>query len=385
MGASPKARAAGSPTPLPFLPLLSSMLVMMTVSFQINVIWPFLPFMVDHIRGTEENAGFWVGLLASSYFWTQTVAAFVWGVLPTKFGLKRCMLISSVGVGVSLVGFGLSESFWVAFFWRAVGGFLNGNAPLVKSFLAKITDKSNQAQGFSVISFSWGIGGLLAPTLGGFLSEPYRKYPELDLDPDGAFARWPYLLPCVAAAFVCFLAAGSVVLWVPDDHPSRSAQYERVQASDAGDSPAAGAIATKGGGDDEESDAAEEADEEADERQQLTAQVRSDGKDEDEDGSVYAKAVDSSGGGTGDESSLDRMDKYIPSYREILHPDLSGLACFAYLYTSLNFVIFDEMLPLYCKADYQHGGLNWDTDAIGTALSVGGFVLCFYQVSQSLG
>ena len=218
-------------TPLPRLQLLACMLVMMTVSFQINVIWPFLPFMVDHVRGTDENAGFWVGLLASSYFWTQTIAAFVWGVLPNRFGLKRCMLISSVGVGVSLVGFGMSDSYWMAVFWRAFGGFLNGNAPLVKSYLAKITDKSNQAQGFSVISFSWGIGGLVAPTLGGFLSEPQQKYPTLHLDPNGSFARWPYLLPCVTAAVVCFLAALSVALWVADDHPS-AAQYQRVLATD---------------------------------------------------------------------------------------------------------------------------------------------------------
>ena len=107
MGASPKARAAEEAvTPLPTIQLVSCMLVMMTVSFQINVIWPFLPFMVDHIGmgdGSQDNAGFWVGLLASSYFITQTFAAFVWGVLPGKFGLKRCMLFSSVGVGISLV------------------------------------------------------------------------------------------------------------------------------------------------------------------------------------------------------------------------------------------------------------------------------------------
>lgn len=226
-------------TPLPRLQLLACMLVMMTVSFQINVIWPFLPFMVDHIRGTDENAGFWVGLLASSYFWTQTVAAFVWGVLPNRFGLKRCMLISSVGVGVSLVGFGMSDSYWMAVFWRAFGGFLNGNAPLVKSYIAKITDKSNQATGFSVISFSWGIGGLVAPTLGGFLSEPQQKYPALHLDPNGSFARWPYLLPCVTAAVVCFLAALSVLLWVADDHPA-AAQYQRVLATDADSSEGTG-------------------------------------------------------------------------------------------------------------------------------------------------
>jgi len=38
-----------------------------------------------------------------------------------------------------------------------------------------------EAKGFSTISFSWGLGGLIAPTLGGFLSEPVLKYPGLEL------------------------------------------------------------------------------------------------------------------------------------------------------------------------------------------------------------
>ena len=367
MGASPKAAAAAADdeavTPLPMIQLVSCMLVMMTVSFQINVIWPFLPFMVDHIRMVDgvvqDNAGFWVGMLASSYFITQTLAAFVWGVLPGKFGLKRCMIFSSVGVGISLIGFGMSESFWLAFFWRAVGGAANGNAPLVKSYLAKITDKSNQAKGFSTISFSWGIGGLIAPTLGGFLSEPLLKYPGLELDPLGPFGIWPYFLPCLTAAIVCFIAAGSVMVWIPDDHKPE-AQYTRVQATDSA------ASADDVGGDDDEEDSGAD----AEERQSLTAgsSGKGDPSDAEESGSVYSGASTEKGG-----------HLYVPSYREILQPQLSGLACMAYLYSSLNFVIFDEMLPLYCKADYAHGGLAWDTTAIGTALSIGGLVLCFYQ------
>ena len=85
--------------------------------------------------------------------------------------------------------------------------------------------------------------------------------------------------------------------------------------------------------------------------------------------------------GDGDKQHFGR-GRSIPSYRELLRADMSGLACLAYLFASLNFVIFDEMLPLYCKADYANGGLGWDTNAIGTALSIGGFVLCFYQVSS---
>ena len=100
------------------------------MAFQINVIWPFLPFMVDTVRGTDHNAGLYVGLLASSYFWAQFAAAFVWGALPTKFGCKKCMVFSSIAVGVSLLGFGMSDSFGTACFWRLFGGLLNGNMPV---------------------------------------------------------------------------------------------------------------------------------------------------------------------------------------------------------------------------------------------------------------
>ena len=332
--------SAAEPTPLPGMQLVSCMLVMMTVSFQINVIWPFLPFMVDHVRGTEENAGFFVGLLASSYFVAQTPAAFLWGVLPQRFGCKRCMVFSSAAVGVSMLGFGLSESFAVGCCWRLLGGAVNGNAPVVKSYLAKITDASNQAKGFSVISFSWGLGGLVAPTLGGFLSDPVAKYPRLFVEGSLAsrsFVRWPYLLPCASAAFVCFLAAAAVALWIPDDRP-QARRYEQIQ-------------------EDEELKPVMEQDDN---------ETEAEGKGGEGDGSVY-------------EAGEGAAAQHVPSYRELLDPSLCGLSCLAYLYASLNFVIFDEMLPLYCKAGYEDGGLGWDTDAIGTALSVGGLVLCFYQ------
>ena len=338
------------PTPLPPYQLLSCMLVMMTVAFQINVIWPFLPFMVDTIRGTDENAGFYVGLLASAYFWAQFAAAFAWGAMPARFGCRHCMIFSSIAVGVSLVGFGMSESFEAAVFWRVVGGLLNGNMPVVKSYLARITDKSNQAKGFSVLSFSWGLGGLVAPTVGGFLSEPALKYPGLQLE-GGPFARWPYLLPCVAAGLVCFAAAASAAVWIPDDAPRRaSQQYARVQASDdATDRP--GRAGAGGSGE--------------------LARPAAAAEKEVGGGSLYAAGAEE------EEEDGERITS--PGYLELLSPEMSGLACLAYLWSSLNYVIFDEMLPLYCKADYDHGGLQWDTNDIGTALSVGGLVLCFYQ------
>ena len=127
MGASPKARAAGSPTPLPFLPLLSSMLVMMTVSFQINVIWPFLPFMVDWLRGTSQDSATFVGILTASYFMTQFISSFIWASLATRLGMRRCLMLGLLGVGSTFLCFGLSTTFEAAFFFRSMSGLLNGN------------------------------------------------------------------------------------------------------------------------------------------------------------------------------------------------------------------------------------------------------------------
>ena len=51
MGAATKA-----PTPLPIKPLVGVFLMNLVLGFQINVIWPFLPFMVDWLRGTKEDS-----------------------------------------------------------------------------------------------------------------------------------------------------------------------------------------------------------------------------------------------------------------------------------------------------------------------------------------
>ena len=216
---------ARPPTPLPRWQLVACTLVMLTVSFQLNVIWPFLPFMVDHIRGTEEDSGFYVGVLASMYFWTQFFSAFLWGLMPGLLGYRKSMVFSSIAVGLSLIMFGMSSSFEEACMWRAVGGLVNGNMPLVKAYLATITDGSNQAKGMSVLSFSWGIGGLLAPAVGGLLATPLAQYPGLFSEGSsaaGTFAAFPYLLPCVAAAVVCF-AAGLGAALIMRDGPTDGA------------------------------------------------------------------------------------------------------------------------------------------------------------------
>lgn len=117
-------------TPLPVKQLVGVFLLNLVLGFQINVIWPFLPFMVDWLRGTSYESATYVGILTASYFVAQFASSFVWGSLATRLGMRRCLMLGLMGVGSTFLCFGLSTSFEAAFLFRSMSGLLNGNVSL---------------------------------------------------------------------------------------------------------------------------------------------------------------------------------------------------------------------------------------------------------------
>ena len=61
-----------------------------------------------------------------------------------------------------------------------VGAF-NGIIGTAKSIMGDISDDSNQPLGFALLSVGWGSGLLLGPSIGGYLSEPAKKFPDVFL------------------------------------------------------------------------------------------------------------------------------------------------------------------------------------------------------------
>ena len=117
-------------TPLPVKQLVGVFLLNLVLGFQINVVWPFLPFMVDWLRGTSRDSATYVGILTASYFVAQFASSFVWGSLATRLGMRRCLMLGLMGVGSTFLCFGLSTSFEAAFLFRSMSGLLNGNVSL---------------------------------------------------------------------------------------------------------------------------------------------------------------------------------------------------------------------------------------------------------------
>ena len=57
-----------------------------------------------------------------------------------------------------------------------------------KVILGDISDDTNQAFGLAILASGWGGGLLLGPAIGGYLSEPAKKYPLVFSD-HGIFAK----------------------------------------------------------------------------------------------------------------------------------------------------------------------------------------------------
>lgn len=192
-------------TPLPLARVVIVGLMLLVNQLSMNVIFPFLPFMVAFFfRSLDEKAlGFRVGYLGSAFYMGNLLSSIVWGMAADRFGRRSVLLIGVFSTFFCILSFGLSQSFVMALLSRTAWGALNGNIGVAKSYLSEICDDSNQAQGFAVIGFAGSVGRLLGPILGGYLAQPADKYPST-FSSNGFFGRFPFFLPCLlCACFAC--------------------------------------------------------------------------------------------------------------------------------------------------------------------------------------
>lgn len=114
-------------------------------------------------------------------------------------------MFGNIVASVSAVLFGLSGNYTMACLVRLIGGFLNGVITVTKTTLGELCDKTNQRQGFAVLSLGWGIGTIAGQVIGGVAARPCQQY---NIEHCPAILRHhPFILPCVGAAFFSAVAA----------------------------------------------------------------------------------------------------------------------------------------------------------------------------------
>lgn len=174
---------------------------------------------------TQDNAGTYAGLIASSFMAGRTLSAYMWGKAADIYGrifvLNSCLLLSAV---FSLL-FCTAGSFRGALFWRFCLGFSNGIISTTKTAATELADGDHVLEKrnmFLVIGMrSWGY--LVTPALCGLLSDPIRQYPGAAWLRQGwighVLSKYPFLLPNLVACVACLVTFVVVTYFVRETLP----------------------------------------------------------------------------------------------------------------------------------------------------------------------
>jgi len=206
-------------TPLPSGAIIAVLLVNAAEAVNINILFPFMAWMVEDLGYGGKRLGIYTGCLAASFCAAQFLTSVCWGQLSDKFGRKPTLVFGTLGTAFGTLVFGFSTSYTQAVLGRVMSGLLSGNLGILKSYLTEITDDTNRSDGFSILQIAGSIGNILGPLIGGMLSNPTRNFPRV-FPPTCIFADFPYLLPCllavannVLAALMCALCMSETRKW----------------------------------------------------------------------------------------------------------------------------------------------------------------------------
>ncbi|MCL4141970.1 UNVERIFIED_CONTAM: hypothetical protein GTU68_005233 [Idotea baltica] len=138
----------------------------------IGIIMPVMPDLIRELRGTGlSDAALWGGVLSSCFAVMQFLCGAAVGNLSDRYG-RRPVLLASLGVvAVDYIIMGFTNSIWILFLGRIVGGIASATQSTASAYMADISKPDEKAQNFGLIGAAFGIGFILGPLLGGLLSE----------------------------------------------------------------------------------------------------------------------------------------------------------------------------------------------------------------------
>ena len=110
------------------------------------------------------------GILMSGYSLAQFLSAPFWGKLSDQYGRKRILFISVLGNVLSYLLWAISQNYEVFLLSRLISGLTGGNISVAQSYIADVTSRENRAKAMGMFGAIFGIGFVIGPFIGGYLS-----------------------------------------------------------------------------------------------------------------------------------------------------------------------------------------------------------------------
>src|SRR5579883_1717666 len=131
-----------------------------------GLIIPIMPTYAQQFHASDLE----VGLLIASYSFAQFLFTPFWGRLSDKVGRRPVLLISLLASTIGYIIWGFSNSLTLLFLSRLVAGAGNANIAVAQAYVSDVTTDETRSKGMGAIFAAFGVGFVLGPALGGFLT-----------------------------------------------------------------------------------------------------------------------------------------------------------------------------------------------------------------------
>ncbi|KAF8712727.1 hypothetical protein HU200_010199 [Digitaria exilis] len=303
----------------PYKELFLIWLVTLCYALPLQMLFPFLYFMIRdlHVAKDEKDIGFYAGFVGASFMAGRALTSVIWGMVADKHGRKQVIVITLIAIVMFNTLFGLSSKYWMAIFTRALLGLLSGMLGPIKAYATEACRKEYNHLALAIISSSRGIGLVVGPAIGGYLSQPADKYPGI-FSKKSIFGRFPYFLPSLSVSILAFIALISC-FWTTETLHKHTGDVADNSIETVEDSLAS-------------TDAQE------------TRHV----------------------GGSG----------FLQLFKN--WPLMSAIILYSIF--SLEDVAYSEVFSLWAVSDRRYGGLGFSTTDVGNVLAISGLFLMLYQI-----
>lgn len=174
--------------------LFSIILVVFIDLLGFSLILPLLPYYAETFKANN----FITGLLVASYAAAQLVGAPLLGRLSDRYGRRPVLIVSIFGTFIGFLLLGFARTLAMLFAARMIDGFTGGNLSIAQAYITDVTDAKDRSKGLGLIGAAFGLGFIIGPVTGGFLSQ------------------WGYAVPAFVAAALSFINLILIYAWLPE-------------------------------------------------------------------------------------------------------------------------------------------------------------------------
>lgn len=136
----------------------------------LGVIVPVLPALVIAFRGGDTAMGASIyGLFATVWAAMQFICSPILGSLSDRFGRRKVILLSNVGLGLDYLLMALAPSLGWLFVGRVISGITSSSFGTASAYVADVTPPDARAKRFGLLGVAFGLGFIIGPPVGGLL------------------------------------------------------------------------------------------------------------------------------------------------------------------------------------------------------------------------